>query len=167
MTTINTKKVANRREIKLATLDDLAADTKQIAQADAQGRAKAMGNWSPGQNLQHLARFITCSLDGFDKALPFGIRAFGWILRRFLGKKLFKNPVPPGYTLPVGTPFIPADDVSVADASAELLAVLDRIRAGAAFVPKSPFFGPLTREQWIELHLRHAELHLSFVGIDA
>jgi hypothetical protein len=26
----------------------------------------------------------------------------------------------------------------------------------------SPVFGPLTHQQWIKFHLRHAELHLSF-----
>jgi len=26
----------------------------------------------------------------------------------------------------------------------------------------SPAFGPLTLEEWDQLHLRHAELHLSF-----
>ena len=27
----------------------------------------------------------------------------------------------------------------------------------------NPVFGPLTHEQWIQLNLRHAELHLGFL----
>ena len=61
--------------------------------------------------------------------------------------------------------FLPADAVSVAEGAAALRAQIERVRSGAAFIPASPFFGRLSREQWIELHLRHAELHLSFVGI--
>jgi hypothetical protein len=40
-------------------------------------------------------------------------------------------------------------------------AALDRLRATAPTMP-NPVFGPLTHEQWIQLSLRHAELHLSF-----
>jgi hypothetical protein len=30
----------------------------------------------------------------------------------------------------------------------------------------NPSMGPLSHEQWVEVHLRHAELHLSFLVIE-
>ena len=40
-------------------------------------------------------------------------------------------------------------------------AAMERLRATAPTIP-NPVFGRLTHEQWIQLNLRHAELHLSF-----
>ena len=39
---------------------------------------------------------------------------------------------------------------------------LGRVRNATAF-QKHPFFGALTREQWIDLHLIHGSLHLGFL----
>lgn len=166
MNPIDTKQVTTRRDIAFATLDDLSSEARRIAEAEAAGTARALGNWSPGQNLQHLARFMTCSLDGFGEGLPLPLKLLGRGLRLFLGKKLLKNAPPPGFKLPKGMRFVPDDEVSAADGARELCAVIDRVRGGEGFIPASPLLGKLSREQWIELHLRHAELHLSFVGLD-
>ena len=166
MTTINTKAVANRRSVHFETFDDLLHDIEGVAQAVAAGRVRPLGNWSPGQNLQHLAKFLACSLDGFGGELPFGIRVLGRVLRVGFGKRLFIKPVPPGLKLPAGTPYLPGDEVEIATGASDLQEQVERVRSGAAFIPASPFFGTLSREQWIELHLRHAELHMSFIGID-
>ena len=40
-------------------------------------------------------------------------------------------------------------------------AAMDRLRTTAPAAP-NPVFGRLTHEQWIQLNLRHAELHLGF-----
>lgn len=166
MAAINTKQVSDRRTVKLATLDDLAAEADRIAQAEATGAVRPLGNWSPGQNLQHLARFMTCSIDGFGGKPPVWLRLLGRVMRLVFGKKLFLNPPPPGMQLPPDLPFVPDAEVGAAGAAAELRAVIDRVKGGAKFLPASPVLGRLSREQWIELHLRHAEMHLSFVGLD-
>ncbi|MBN4052484.1 DUF1569 domain-containing protein [bacterium AH-315-K20] len=165
MTPINTKAVTNRRSVHFGTLEDLLGDLDEVAKADAAGRVRPLGNWSPGQNLQHLAKFLACSLDGFGGDPPLGLKLFGRVLRLVMGKKIFIKPVPPGIKLPSDVPFLPADEVSVADGAADLRREIERVQSGAAFIPASPLFGKLSREQWIELHLRHAELHMSFVGI--
>ena len=166
MSSINTKQVENRRAVSYGSLDEVAAEARRIAEAEAAGTAHALGNWSPGQNLQHLARFMTCSLDGFPQGLPFPVRVFGFVLRRVLGKRLFASPPPPGYQLPKGLAFVPEDEVSAADGARELCDVIERVKRGDAFIPKSPLLGKMTHEQWVALHLRHAELHMSFVGLD-
>ena len=165
MTQVNTKSVNNRRDVRLATLDDLIYEIDRIERADAAKNLRLLGNWSPGQNLEHLAKFLACSLDGFPDKPPLVFKAFGRVLRKVLGKRLLTKPPPPGFKLPKTVSFLPADAVSVAEGAAALRAQIERVRSGAAFIPASPFFGRLSREQWIELHLRHAELHLSFVGI--
>jgi hypothetical protein len=43
----------------------------------------------------------------------------------------------------------------------ELRAAIDRLNREPKRAP-SPVFGKMTREEWDQLHLRHAELHLSF-----
>ncbi len=166
MATINTKQVTDRRGVTLATLDDLAAEARRIAQAEGAGRAHPLGNWSPGQNLQHLARFMTCSMDGFGGDPPMWLKLFGRVLRIAFGRTLFLRPPPPGMKLPPDLPFVPDAEVTAAVAADELCAVIERVKAGAGFLPASPVLGRLSREQWIELHLRHAEMHLSFVGLD-
>jgi hypothetical protein len=166
MPTKNTKTVTRRDNVKLGTLDDLLAEADQIAQAEAEGTARALGNWSPGQNLQHLAKFMTCSIDGFGGSMPLGLKIFGRLLRLVLGKKMLRSPPPPGLKLPADVPFGPDAQVSASTGAADLRAVIERVRGGEAFLPASPFLGRLSREQWIELHLRHAELHLSFVGLE-
>lgn len=165
MTEVNTKSVTGRRDVRLGTFDDFLADVERVERADAAGQLRPLGNWSPGQNLQHMARFMVCTLDGFPDDPPVVFKLMGRVLRLCMGKKLFTKTVPAGFKLPKDVPFLPADSVSVADGAAELRAQLERVRGGASFIPASPFFGKLSREQWIELHLRHAELHLSFIGI--
>ena len=34
-------------------------------------------------------------------------------------------------------------------------------------LPVHPALGPLTRDEWVRFHLRHCELHLGHLAIDA
>lgn len=46
---------------------------------------------------------------------------------------------------------------------------IQRVQDGERFTQASPIFGKLSHEQWVNLHLKHAELHLGFLdpGADA
>jgi Protein of unknown function (DUF1569) len=162
---INTKKVTGRREVRFESLAELQADVERLRDAagggDGQGSVQSLGNWSLGQATQHLARFMTSSIEGFHGA-PFFLRPMGMMMQLFMGRKLLDNPPPAGIRLPEKTPFFPDAEVSVEAGVAELLAVLDRVDKGDKFVQKSPLLGKLSHEQWTTLHCRHAELHLSF-----
>ena len=162
--TINTRKVTGRREVRFETLGELRSDVERLRDAAAGGSLESLGNWTAGQATQHLARFMACSIDGFGWA-PIYLRPMGIVLQVFLGKKLFHKPPPPGMKLPEKTPFFPDKDVRDDAGAAELLGVLDRVEAGERFSHKSPLLGRLTHEQWIKLHLRHAELHMSFFKV--
>lgn len=164
---INTKKVTGRRDVHFASLAEVRVDVEQLRDAAADGSGssiESLGNWSPGQAMQHLARFMTCSLDGFGK-VPFWIRPMGVALQLIVRDKILTEPPPAGIKLSKDTPFIPDASVDTATGAQELIEVIERVEGGAVFIPKSPFLGPLTREKWITLHLRHSELHLSFFKV--
>jgi hypothetical protein len=60
----------------------------------------------------------------------------------------------PGGT--VGTEIIPSND-----GLGRFRAAMERLRRQCPTID-NPAFGKLTHEQWIQLNLRHAELHLGF-----
>ena len=161
---INTKKVAGRREVRFESLAELRADVERLRDAAASGPVEALGNWSPGQAMQHLARFMTFSIEGFDKA-PFFLRPMGMGVQLFQGKKILNRPPPPGLPIPGKLRFSPDAEIEDAVGATELLAVIDRLSQGEKCVQPSPLLGTISHEQWIKLHCRHAELHMSFFKV--
>jgi hypothetical protein len=61
--------------------------------------------------------------------------------------------------IPAGT--VGLDVLSIGDGLSRYRAAMERLRQTPPTIP-NPVFGPLTHAQWIQLNLRHAELHLSF-----
>jgi hypothetical protein len=157
-----------RREVHLDTLDDLAAETERIVAANSRGEITTSGNWSAGQILQHTARLITFSIDGFPFQASLPTRILCRILKAISWEWLLKEAFKPGRPLPSAT-LAPDEHISTAAGAAILLEQLRRIRAGEKMRQLSPFEGYLTHEQWITAQLRHAELHLSYIltrGVD-
>ena len=69
----------------------------------------------------------------------------------------------PGWKLPKSAdPYLPDAEASVEDALARLVKGIDRPDTENPEAAH-PVFGKLAREEWLQLHLRHAELHMSFV----
>src|SRR5580658_10196199 len=89
---VNTAKVIGRRQLKFNTLDDILADVERLAQ----GNVRALGNWSPGQNLEHLAIVINGSLDGIDVRASIFMR----LVARMFRKRMLKMRMPAGFQLP-------------------------------------------------------------------
>jgi len=155
-----------RRTIHLHSLDDLAAEAERIVAAAEAGRARTVGNWSPAQILQHVGRLIEFSLDGFPfrygwkQALParlLGLVSWRWLLALAF-RPGFKNP-------PQAQALEPDPTVTLAAAADHLRGQLARIKRGERMQATSPTGEHPTQEQWVEAHLRHAELHFSFVAI--
>ena len=57
---IDTAKVAGRRQLHFNTIDDIVADVDRLSQ----GKVRTLGNWSPGQILKHLTVPMVWCLDG-------------------------------------------------------------------------------------------------------
>ena len=153
----------HRRELHFSTIDDALAEANRLAEAEREGRLTKSGNWTPGQALGHLATWANFAFDGYPDVIrpPLPIRAILRLLKnRVLGKGMMagvKMRGVPGGT--VGTEVLPPDE-----GLARYRAAMERLRTDAP-TNVNPVFGPLTHEQWIQLNLRHAELHLSFLDV--
>ena len=85
MTPVDTKKVTNRRTVKFATLGDIVADVEQLGD-----NVRGEGNWTPAQNVGHVATLVELSLDGFPPTIkaPLPLRLLGPL---FKGRALRKT----------------------------------------------------------------------------
>lgn len=161
---VNTKQ-AERRTLRFADVGELLAELDRLEAANAAGTLRSTGNWSAGQNLEHIARFWKAPIDGFPENLrpPF--------LFKLIIQLLFKKKALAGDTAPAGMKppkevtdvFEPSDAVSFEDGLAHLRRQIARTEAGERFTVPSPLFGELSHEQWMKIQLGHCQLHLSFL----
>ena len=147
-----------RRTLRFNTIDDALAEADRLVVAERAGRLTRAGNWSLGQTLGHLATWSEFAFNGYPTSIrpPAPIR---WVLRRLKHRVLTKG-MTPGVRLgrlPGGT--VGLDDLPPDEALHRLRSAFQRLAASAPPI-ENPVFGPLTHQEWIQLNLRHAELHL-------
>jgi hypothetical protein len=121
-----------------------------------------MGNWTAAQNLNHLASWVDYSFDGVPFKVPFIAKLF---LRPMKSRILYK-PMRAGSRIPSlrnGT--VGQDPIPFEDAEAKFKKNFTRIKNECPKIPNA-LFGPMTHDEWINLHLRHAELYLGFMRAD-
>lgn len=152
---INTKSVPARRALRFQSLDDVAADAERLVSSPD---TRMLGNWSLSHLLTHLAKAINSSIDGISVRAPWYIRLAAPLFKR----RILTKGMRPGFKLPknVEPSFFPVAE-SPHEALAVLRAAIDRARA-ERITARHPILGHLTHDEWTQLHLRHAELHLSF-----
>lgn len=154
----------SRRAIHFETIDDLLEELKRIEAADREGRLRTTGQWTAGQILTHVAAWIQYAYDGYPvKPPPFFIR---WGLRMML-RRMLRDGMRPGVRIPgVRGGTTGAEMVDTPVGIERLRNALQRLaRVEPARFP-SPAFGEMSDQERIQLTLRHAELHLSFLAID-
>lgn len=148
-----------RRTVRYASLAALRDDLEKLAR----GRYETIGQWSFGQILAHLASTMNYSLDGFPFRLPWPMRLLAALGAPLFKKSFLTQPMKPGYKVPKSAaPMLPPAEISTAEGLARIRAALDRFQRETPEA-RHPFLGRLSPEEWIALHLRHAELHMSFV----
>jgi hypothetical protein len=158
------RSVAARRRVHLRTVADLAAEVERVAEAAAASRVRTLGNWSAAQILWHLGRLMEFSFGGFPFRYPWPVRWPARLLRVLSWRWLLALAFRPGFrNPPVAEALEPEPAVSLADAVLYVRGQLERISSGERMTAANPSMGPLSHEQWVEVHLRHAELHLSFL----
>lgn len=161
MTTLDTSRTPNFRQIHFDSIDECAGEVRRILDADADGRLITSGNWTPGQILAHIAAWIEYAYEGFPVPPP--PRFIRWILRLQL-RRILRGSMPRGVRIPkVPGGTVGADDLSTPDAAARLLRALDRLASSEEARFDSPAFGPMSHADRVTLNLRHAELHLGFL----
>ena len=151
------KPAKEKRRLRFTTLDDIRTDLHQLIQRGYE----QTGHWSLGQTCEHLCKFINFSLDGFPFELPRMIRPVVGVL--ISKKKIIEKGFPQGIKLSgKSAVLLPRDQADDKQMLNDLLAALTRLEQEQATQP-SPMLGKLSHEEWLLLHLRHAELHLGML----
>jgi hypothetical protein len=149
-------------------MDDLATEVERVVAAAAAGKVQPLGNWSAAQVLQHVGRLMEFSLDGFPFLYPWHQRFVVRLIRLVSWRLLLALAFRPGFRNPPQAAALEPDpQVTLQEAADYLRKQLGRIRAGEQMNKPSPAEGPISHEQWILAHLRHAELHLSFLALES
>ncbi len=153
---VDTRLISNRRHTHYAELSEVLADAEQVAAADV----RTLGNWTLAQIFDHLSKSLRVAVDGTDAVFPWPARLF---LRPIRGH-FFSRPLKPGFRVPSKLEVVlrPRQGLSTEQALRELTESVRRFQSARQLAPH-PAFGRLTREEWTQITLRHAELHLSFV----
>ena len=152
---VNTKTVAGRRELHFTNLDEILAEAERVAA----GKHRMLGNWSLGQILWHLAKVMNGSIDGVPVRPGLIMRLIGPLMKR----GMLAKSMPPGFQLPANfAKIFGPPETSAADGLTIFREAIGRQNNETHREP-SPFLGKMTAEDYVQLHCRHAELHLSFV----
>ncbi len=152
---MSTASLPQRRTLRFHELSDILDDVRMLRA----GEYRTVGQWSFAQILEHLANGVNFSFDGYGFRAPWILRTFAPLLKnRFLTK-----PMSAGFKLPKSaSAMLPRDDTGVDEAAEALETAIARFATEVPSHPH-PVFGMLTKEEYVLLHLRHSELHLSFV----
>lgn len=149
-----------RRKLTFATLDDVVRDAENLLAKGYDGA----GNWDLAQVCLHLVEWFRAPLDGAPR-MPLLLRPAFWIVRHTIGPAMRRKYVVRG--LPSGTPavrettFPPGEDA--ATAVAKLKDVAERFKAHTGPIHPSPVFGAMTKDEALQIQLKHCEHHLSFL----
>jgi hypothetical protein len=156
-----------RRQIVLHAPADLLAEVDRIEACAARGSVWALGNWSAAQAFQRLAKFIEYSFDGFPFRYPWPLRAMSWVVGKLSWRILLKLTFRPGFSNPrVAAAIEPDAGVTLENEAAALRSQVGRIIRGERMGQRSPTGELPSHGQWVECHLRHAELHLGFLLLE-
>lgn len=160
MSDVNTKK-AERRTLRFDTVAALRGEVDRVLAAERAGTLRRTGNWTVGQSLGHLAAFIDFGYDGFPAELPTPPAPIRFMLK-LMKKKFLNKGLPVGVRIPkVPGGTIAIEPLSTDEGARRLRAALDRLDTPPTH--PSPAFGPMSKDDWTKLQLRHAELHLGFL----
>jgi hypothetical protein len=151
-----------RRTLKFTTLDDITTDAGKLAQAERNQKLLKLGNWTLGQACGHIAVWIDYGFDG----APVKFSWFVKMLARANRKRFIEKPMHPGGRLPrVPGGTLATEVLTTEDGLNRLKRACARLKASTP-AAKHFVFGPLKPEEWRNLTMRHAELHLSFFRDD-
>jgi hypothetical protein len=154
--TVETKLITERRRVHYDSFGEFLAD----AEWQAARHARTLGNWTLAQIFDHLTRSLHVAVEGTDSRFAWPARVFLHAIRA----RFFTRPMKPGFHVPPRLERVlrPTEGLPTEDALQELREAVERFES-ASQLAVHPAFGKLTREEWMLLTLRHAELHMSFV----
>jgi hypothetical protein len=157
---INTKHVTGRRDVRYDTFDDALADLERLR---ASSELKALGNWTPAMNVQHVAHGIVFATDGYPPEAaqtPLMVK----LVMRMMKRRVLTKGFGPGIKPPakIAAAFAPDPAVTLDAAMEQFRAAIAHARERGMSQP-NPLLGRLTHEEYEQFNCRHAELHFSFI----
>jgi Protein of unknown function (DUF1569) len=156
---IDTAKVAGRRELQFNSIDDALAEVDRLAALERAGQLEPLGNWTCGQVFNHLGTWAEFAFKPNPLKPPLFIR---WILKG-MKNRFIHAPMNVGAHIPRtkdGT--LGTEPCTVEEGLHRLRSALLRLKSEKPTQP-NVIFGELTHDEWINMNLRHVELHLSFL----
>lgn len=155
---INTKTVQDRRDVHYKSMDQLLEDAEQMVA----GSSRTLGNWSLGQILEHLAITFNKSIDGFPALAPWPLRI---MIRLTMKQKFLTQPFPAGFQISKKMESVLPKENDATKSLNELRTAIERLKHESPQA-LNPGLGRLNVDEWNAFHLRHAELHMSFVTLE-
>lgn len=144
-----------RRTVRYSTLSEVVEDAEHLL-----GNHHTVGNWSFGQICQHLAMAMNASIDGFGFQAPWWVR---WLIAPVVKNSFLTKPMKPGFKIPgYGKSLLPDDSMTAEEGLRQLKAAVERLSHETPTAPH-PAFGHMASEEIMQLHLRHCEMHMSFI----
>lgn len=155
--------IRNRRHLRFHDLDDVLHEARRIANAR---HVRCLGNWTPGQIFEHLAKSFQSSIRPSTALLPLWMRVIARMLKPFV----LRIGLPSGFqiektTAIAASEFLPDDDIPTQTGLVRLEKVVALLRR-TEMTARHNLFGRMTHRDWEMMHCRHAELHLGFVIAD-
>lgn len=150
-----------RRQLTFDNLDQVVLDAESL-QANGYNRA---GKWDLAQVSDHLADWMRFPVEGFPRA-PAPIRLMLWMARKTIGRKKLMEYITTK-SFPAGKPTMPTTvhqpggDANAAVAN--LKRAVERLRNHTGPIVPSPLFGPMTKDECVQMQLVHCAHHLSFL----
>lgn len=150
----DTKQVKDRRNVKFASVDEILAD----AEALHRDGYEQLGNWTLGQNCEHLGIAMQMCVKGFPMKAPLWIRVMRPLIRRSIAKNGMPQGIPLKGDLEALVPKCQSDEEGLA-IMREAMALMKSTDTRHP----SPVIGPLDVAGWDRFHCQHAELHLGYL----
>ena len=145
-----------RREVHYGSIEQFRGDVERLAETGYH----TVGLWTYPQILDHLARSFHASLDGFGFKAPWWARFF---VAPLVKNSFLTKTMKPGFKLPRSAlAIMPATGLTLSAAIDNLREAIDRYTRDPQR-SEHPFLGRLAEQEWDSLHLRHSELHMSYV----
>ncbi|WP_432798179.1 DUF1569 domain-containing protein [Poriferisphaera sp. WC338] len=145
-----------RRTLYFQNIDQILEEADRLASGDYQKCA----DWSLGQNCHHLATWMVMCMDGlphFPMILRILIRAV------FNKDKILQKGFKPGMNVRGKLKKLePTSDITDETGLEALHKAVERFRHEPK-LPAHPLLGKMSDDDWLQLHLRHAEHHLGMI----
>jgi hypothetical protein len=152
---------AQRRKLRFNSIDEVLAEAERLAAAEREGRVTQLGNWTLGTILNHLATWAEFPLCGYPPSIraPLPVR----MILRLMRNKILTQGMMPGIVIrgiPGGT--LGIEPAATGQSLPRYRTALEQLRTTCPTVV-NPVFGKLSHNQWLQLNLRHAELHFGYL----